>query len=121
MIDTMTVEADISTAPQAGLSTMPAEESTPAASGIATMLYPAAHQRFCTILRYVARARSTIAATSRGSERTSTMSADSMATSVPAPTAMPTSACVSAGASFTPSPVMATLSPRAWASLIFAA
>src|SRR4029453_16335434 len=39
-----------------------------------------------------------MASTSRGSDRTSTMSADSIATSVPAPIAMPTSAWVSAGA-----------------------
>src|SRR5204863_237935 len=62
-----------------------------------------------------------MAVTSRGSDRTSTMSADSIATSVPAPTAMPTSAWVSAGASFTPSPVIATVSPRACTSLILVA
>ena len=39
------------------------------------------------------------------------MPADSTATSVPAPMAMPTSAVASAGASFTPSPTMATLRP----------
>src|SRR6202163_1071024 len=43
----------------------------------------------------------------------STTAAVSMATSVPAPIAIPTSACASAGASFTPSPTMATLSPCA--------
>src|SRR5207237_707924 len=62
-----------------------------------------------------------MAVTSRGSDRTSTMSADSIATSVPAPTAMPTSAWMSAGASFTPSPVIATVSPRACTSLILVA
>ena len=42
-----------------------------------------------------------------------TMSAASLATSVPLiPMAMPMSACFSAGASLTPSPVMATTSPR---------
>ena len=35
--------------------------------------------------------------------------------------AMPTSACASAGASFTPSPVMATNTPRAWTSFTLAA
>jgi len=40
------------------------------------------------------------ATTSRGSLRTSTIPADSMATSVPAPIAIPTSAVASAGASF---------------------
>ena len=38
-----------------------------------------------------------MADTSRGSVRTRTMSADSMATSVPAPMAMPTSACDEGG------------------------
>ena len=38
-------------------------------------------------------------------------------TSVPAiPIAIPMSACLSAGASLTPSPVMATISPRAWSA-----
>src|ERR687884_85025 len=49
--------------------------------------------------------------TSRGSLRTSTMSPASTATSVPAPIAIPTSAATSAGASFTPSPTIATRSP----------
>mmetsp|Transcript_75268 Transcript_75268/g.176642 ORF Transcript_75268/g.176642 Transcript_75268/m.176642 type:complete len:219 (-) Transcript_75268:45-701(-) len=41
-----------------------------------------------------------------------TMSADSLATSVPViPIAMPMSACLRAGASLTPSPVIATISP----------
>src|ERR687891_2012714 len=43
-------------------------------------------------------------------------SADSMATSVPAPRAIPTSAWTSAGASFTPSPTMATTFPWPWSS-----
>jgi hypothetical protein len=44
----------------------------------------------------------------------STMSAASRVTSVPVtPIAMPMCASRSAGASFTPSPVMATMSPRA--------
>ncbi len=44
-----------------------------------------------------------------------TMAAASLATSVPlTPIAMPMSACFSAGASFTPSPVIATTSPPAW-------
>ena len=42
------------------------------------------------------------------------MSAAPLATSVPVmPMATPMSACLSAGASFTPSPVMATMCPRA--------
>ena len=39
----------------------------------------------------------------------SVMSAASMATSVPVPMAMPTSACASAGASLMPSPTIATM------------
>ncbi len=43
------------------------------------------------------------------------MSAASFATSVPVmPIAMPMSAALSAGASFTPSPVIATTSPSEW-------
>jgi hypothetical protein len=48
----------------------------------------------------------------------STMALASLATSVPAtPMATPMSACRSAGASLTPSPVMATISPRAWSAV----
>ena len=47
----------------------------------------------------------------RGSGVTSVMSAASAATSVPVPMAIPRSAVTSAGASFTPSPAMATTSP----------
>src|SRR6185312_9808768 len=52
LMATTIVLSDISTAPAAGDSTTPIGASTPAASGMATMLYPAAHQRFCTILLY---------------------------------------------------------------------
>ena len=45
----------------------------------------------------------------------------STATSVPAPMAIPTSAVASAGASFTPSPTMATLRPPSWKRLTAAA
>jgi len=54
LIATITVDSDISTAPAAGVSRMPAGYRSPAAIGIATALYPVAHQRFWTILRYVA-------------------------------------------------------------------
>ena len=40
-----------------------------------------------------------------------TISADSIATSIPVPIPMPTSALARAGASFIPSPTMATISP----------
>ena len=46
--------------------------------------------------------------TSAGSDRISTTSAVSIATSVPAPMAMPISAWANAGASLTPSPTIAT-------------
>ena len=47
-----------------------------------------------------------------------TTSALSMATSVPAPIAIPTSALARAGASFTPSPIMATVFPCSWSFAI---
>jgi hypothetical protein len=46
------------------------------------------------------------------------MALASLATSVPAiPMATPISACFSAGASLTPSPVIATNSPRSWSAV----
>src|SRR5205814_455984 len=83
--------------PIAGDRTNPYPASRPAASGIAMMLYPAAHQRFWIILRYVARDNAMIRGTSRGSLRRSTMSPASTATSGPAPVATPTSAVTIAG------------------------
>ena len=59
--------------------------------------------------------------TERGSSLARMTPAEAMATSVPAPIAMPTSACASAGASLTPSPTIATLRPSACSSLTFAA
>ena len=60
-----------------------------------------------------------IRGTARGSLRTSTTSPASTATSVPAPMAMPTSAATRAGASFTPSPTIATRCPsRRSASMV---
>ena len=63
------------------------------------------------MLRMVARLSLTAPETSVSFEFIKTTSALSMATSVPAPIAMPMSALVSAGASLMPSPTMATL-PR---------
>src|SRR2546428_2295578 len=60
----------------------------------------------------------TAVATSSGSERISTMSAVSIATSVPAPIAIPTSAWANAGASLTPSPTIATFLPARCSSPI---
>ena len=51
----------------------------------------------------------------------STASALSMATSVPAPMAMPRSACASAGASLMPSPIIATRWPAACSALMCSA
>src|SRR5579884_770962 len=50
------------------------------------------------------------------SSRRAITSADSMAMSVPWPMAMPTSACIRAGASLIPSPTIATREPAAWSS-----
>ena len=63
----------------------------------------------------------TAVATSSGSERIRTMSAVSIATSVPAPIAIPTSAWANAGASLTPSPTIATLLPARCSSPILLA
>ena len=65
------------------------------------------------MLRIVARLRRMAAVTSRRRLFITTTSAASMATSVPAPMATPTSATVRAGASLMPSPTMAAL-PRAF-------
>lgn len=54
------------------------------------------------------------ATTSSRSFRISTTWAASTATSVPAAIAIPTSACASAGESFTPSPTIATRIPLLW-------
>ncbi len=43
---TITVESDMRTAPIAGLNTIPQATATPAASGMATILYPVAQKRF---------------------------------------------------------------------------
>ena len=72
---------------------------------------------FCFILRRLARLKRIILTTSIGLLLTRISPADSTATSVPLPMAMPTSARDSAGASFTPSPTMATTLP--WACSAF--
>ena len=59
--------------------------------------------------------------TSNGSLFIKTTSAASIATSVPAPIAIPTSACARAGASLIPSPTIPTRRPRACISLTFSA
>ena len=68
-----------------------------------------AQKRFSCILRSDERESLIAAGTSVSLLFISTTSAASIATSVPAPIAMPVSAAVSAGASFMPSPIIATL------------
>ena len=63
------------------------------------------------MIRSVRRDRAIESATASSSGRSSTMSADSIATSVPEPIAMPRSAWARAAASFTPSPTIATTLP----------
>ncbi len=48
---TTTVDSDIRTAPALMGMTKPIGAATPAAKGTEMRLYPAAHQRFCFILR----------------------------------------------------------------------
>src|SRR3989344_2996024 len=105
--------ADIKRAAHSGRSNIPkAWEKTPAAVGIARILYPVAQIRFWIILELVLRLKEIAFTTSKGSFRIKTISADSTATSVPAPIAIPTWAWVKEGASFTPSPTIATVLPR---------
>ena len=119
---TMKLDPAMVIAAISGRSTRPkAGAKTPAAIGRATALYPTAQPRFCFILRTVPRPIRRAMATSRGSERIRTTSAVSTATSVPAPMAIPKSACASAGASLTPSPTMATRLPASMSSLTLAA
>lgn len=80
---------------------------------MAKALYPVAHTRFWIIFRYDAFESLITPTTARGSSEARMTPADSIATSVPAPIAMPTSALARAGASLTPSPTtMATRWPR---------
>jgi hypothetical protein len=74
------VLSDMRRAPIAAGRTIPQGASAPAASGIAKMLYPAAHPSFWIIFRYVALLSATMRGTSRGSLRTRTTSPASTAT-----------------------------------------
>ena len=85
----------------------------PIATGIPKILYPNAQNKFCLILRIVALLNLIAVETSIKSLLIKTISADSIATSVPLPIAIPTLACAKAGASLIPSPTMATKSPLA--------
>ena len=95
----------------------PNRMGSPAAIGMHTALYPNANARFSFTVFITAFPVSSAAGTLLRSLFMRTMSADSMATSVPAPTAIPTSAWESAGASFIPSPTIATRFWAIWRSL----
>ena len=107
---TETELSDIAAAARIGSSRGPLNKnrSSPAATGIPAVLYANAQNRFCFILRIVLLLSCIAVGTSMRSLRISTMSADSIATSVPEPIAIPMSACARAGASLIPSPTIAT-------------
>src|SRR5699024_8563644 len=75
LIDTIIVLKLIKTAPTAGLKTIPIGAKTPAANGMAKMLYPVAHHKFWTIFRYVFFDKSIKSTTSLGLLLTNTTSA----------------------------------------------
>src|SRR5256885_14353753 len=110
----MIVDVLIAIAPTAIGRSIPHGARGGGGAGVGGGVWGVAEIRFWTILRYVARDSSIAPTTSRGSLRTRTMPADSTATSVPAPIAIPTSAVARAGASLTPSPTIATLLPPSW-------
>lgn len=68
----------------------------PAATGIPSVLYPRENNRLSWILSKIALERWRATTTSVSLDFMSTISADSIATSVPAPIAIPRSACASA-------------------------
>src|SRR5918995_344664 len=84
-------------------------------------LYAKAQNRFCLMFLTVAFERPMARATPRTSPEMSVRSAASIATSVPVPMEMPTSACARAGASLMPSPTMPTFLPSACSLLTSAA
>ena len=86
-------------------------KNRPAASGMPIRLYASAQKKLRRMRAIVSAARSRQVTTSISDGFISTTSAVSMATSVPEPSAIPTSACARAGASLTPSPTIATSSP----------
>ena len=106
---TVIEEKDIAAAAIMGDRVMPrAGNSAPAATGMPMELYMSAQNRFCLTVLNVAREISRAVRTSMRELFESITSAESMATSVPAPIAIPISASARAGASFMPSPTMAT-------------
>src|SRR3990170_1402277 len=76
-----------------------------------------AQNRFCRTFPIVALATSMALTTSRRSSLMRMTWPVSLATSVPVPMAIPTSACARAGASLMPSPIIATRRPRSWSAL----
>ena len=79
-----------------------------AATGIAARLYPNAQARFPRIVPSVRWASRSASGTTRRSSRTRIRSAARSAMSVPVAIPRPRSAVARAGASFTPSPTIAT-------------
>ena len=98
MVATIIDEILISNAANSGRSSMPNfGYNTPAATGIASTLYIEAQKRFCFIFLTVALESLIARKISAGSDFINTIFAVSIATSVPAPIAMPISAVASAG------------------------
>ena len=109
LLTTQKLDKLIAAAQNMGFNVQPnSDTNAPAANGIPKALYMNAQKRFSIIILLVARLRRIAAATSFIPPLTSTTSAESIAMSVPLPIAIPISARVSAGASFTPSPTIAT-------------
>mmetsp|Transcript_26120 Transcript_26120/g.61140 ORF Transcript_26120/g.61140 Transcript_26120/m.61140 type:complete len:230 (-) Transcript_26120:15-704(-) len=106
-------EAITSAASSGGSSTWKSGQSTPAAKGSETRLKPNAQTKLSLIRLKVAFEICSAAYTPMSELRMSTILAESIAMSVPAPSAMPRSACESAGASLMPSPTIATTFPAA--------
>ena len=98
---------------RAGQPSSTGSSAMPAIGTCTARMYDMALRR----LSKMRRPRRTAATMAAKLSSTSTSEADSRATSVPRPPmATPTCAARSAGASFTPSPVMATMSPRAFSA-----
>ena len=101
--------------------TRPKAARTPGRDRQGDRVVPDRPAQVCHIFRRVPFPIRSATGTSSGSDRISTISAVSMATSVPAPIAIPMSACARAGASLTPSPTIATRRPACCSSTTLAA
>ena len=92
-VRTDTELSDIAAAARIGFSSGPPKRyKIPAATGIPAVLYAKAQNKFSLMLRIVARESAIAVGTSIRSLRIRTMSADSIAMSVPEPIAIPMSA-----------------------------